>query len=305
MSSDPGASPEVPAPALPAVGLVPALRTLALAAAAGASLLALAFAGFLLLRGAATDPVRRAVAVVPGGLGPTGVLVVLLAILVAVLGVLSALRHAEMRLGEARRARYREWARQRQEAERAAAPRAAVAREGGVEAILVVDLVQSTELISQHGDEVFRDVLRRMEQTFIPIANTCGSRSVAGHGDGLLFCFDRAEHALEAVRGMYARIAEINRDLPAGAEAAFRASLHVGETVADARGSRAGLAVVKAVRLGSVMEHQYGRGGGRNTLVVSVEALSALTPAGVAATPLGEVQLRGLPGRHDVYEVQI
>jgi len=305
VSSDPGAPPGVPAPGLRGVGLVPALRGVALAAAVGASLLALALAGFLLLRGLAAGPVPRAVAAVPGGLGPTGTLVLLLAVLLAAMGVLSALRRAEARLGEARRARYREWARQRLEAERAAAPRVDPALEGRVEAILLVDLIQSTELITEHGDEVFRDVLRRVERTFIPVAKACGSRSVTGHGDGLLFCFERAEEALEAVRGMYARLEEINRDLPPGAEAGFRASLHVGETVADARGSRAGLAVVKAVRLGSVMELHYGRGGGRNSLVASAEAWPALAAVGATATPLGAMELRGLPGRHEVYEVRI
>ncbi|MBI2467519.1 MAG: hypothetical protein HYV62_06845 [Candidatus Rokubacteria bacterium] len=306
MSSDPGAPPGGPAPAPPAVGLVPALRGVALAAAVGASLLALALAGFLLLRGVADGPVPRAIAVVPGGLGPTGTLVLLLAVLLAVMGVLSALRRAEARLGEARRARYREWARQRLEAERAAAaPPVEPALEGRVEAILLVDLIQSTELITEHGDEVFRDVLRRVERTFIPVAKACGSRSVTGHGDGLLFCFERAEQALEAVRGMYARLEEINRDLPPGAAAGFRASLHVGETVADARGSRAGLAVVKAVRLGSVMELHYGRGGGRNSLVASAEAWPALAAVGATAAPLGAMELRGLPGRHEVYEVRL
>lgn len=308
MTSDSDASPDAPSSPLTPVVALPALRGIILAGAVVVSLVALVVVGAVLVRGAATGPVSRAVTSVPGGLGPTGALVLLLAVLLATMGVLSALRHAEERVGQARRARYTEWARQRQAAERAEptpAARTEPARAGGVEAILVVDLVQSTELIAQHGDEFFRDLLRRVETTFIPVARASGTRCVDGHGDAFLFCFERVEQALEALRGMYARLPEVNRDAPAGVEVAFRASLHVGETVADARGSRAGLAVVKAVRLGSVMEILHGRGAGRNSLVVSAEALPALAAVGVATAPLGEVELRGLPGTHAVYAVQL
>ncbi len=174
-----------------------------------------------------------------------------------------------------------------------------------VEAILIVDLVQSTELLVSHGDQVFRELLRRVQALFIPIARRWGSRAVDGHGDGLLFCFDRAEPAYEAVRAMFARIPQLAAGLPPGAEPAFRASLHVGATFVDAHGQRSGVAVLRAIRLGGVMETLYGRGGGRNTLVVSAEALPALQAMGVSARLLGEFELRGFPGTYPVYQVDL
>jgi class 3 adenylate cyclase len=53
------------------------------------------------------------------------------------------------------------------------------------------------------------------------------------------------------------------------------------------------------------METLFGRGGGRNSVVVSEEAHEALQAAGVRLTPLGPVPLRGFPGTHQVYQVEL
>ncbi len=240
----------------------------------------------------------------------TGVLLFLLGVLVGGIGILSALRLLDARAGLAglaRRARYIAQARERQEASRepARAAETDASPTRGVEAILLVDLIQSTELIAKHGDVLFRDLLRRIEAAFIPVARECGTLHVDGHGDGLLFCFERSEQALAALRGMYARVSAINRVMPPGVEVAFRGSLHVGETIIDRRRNRTGLAVLKTVRLGSAMESLHGRGAGRNSLVVSAEALPPLVAAGAAAIALGEVTLRGFPGTHAVYQVEV
>jgi class 3 adenylate cyclase len=226
------------------------------------------------------------------------------ALVIGVVG-LTRLRRWERRLREER---YRVWSRERQEADREraeAAARADAERAGAAEAILVVDLIQSTELISEHGDAFFRDLLRRIETAFIPVARQYGTRGVDGHGDGFLFCFERADQALAAIRDMFARLPGINQAMPPGVDIAFRATLHVGPTFMDARGNRTGLAVLKTVRLGGAMEMLHGRGAGRNSLVVSEEAKVALEAAGVPVKLLGHVALRGFPGTHPTYQVDV
>jgi class 3 adenylate cyclase len=236
----------------------------------------------------------------------TLVLLFLLGVLVGGIGILSAMRLFEARAGLARRARYLAQAKERVGARREPeVTRVDRATKREVEAILLVDLVQSTELIGKHGDVFFRDLLRRIETAFIPVAREAGSRFVDGHGDGLLFCFGEPARALAALREMYARIPAINRVMPAGVEAAFRASLHVGEIIVDKHGNRTGLAVLKTVRLASAMESLRGRGAGRNSLVASEEAVQALGAAGATVTALGEVALRGFPGTHTVYQVDV
>jgi class 3 adenylate cyclase len=231
------------------------------------------------------------------GVGPATELGVLLGMLIIGMATLAGLR------------RWEAWAREREEAlEQAreqARPRAEPTRGDVPEAVLVVDLIQSTELIRDQGDEFFRDMLRRIETAFIPVARAHGTRAVNGHGDGFLFCFERADQALEAVREMYTRLPVLNQGAASGAEVAFRASLHMGTTFPDTRGNRTGLAVLKTVRLGSVMETLHGRGAGRNCLVVSEEALAALGARGASAKLLGRVSLRGFPGTHAVYQLDV
>jgi class 3 adenylate cyclase len=239
------------------------------------------------------------------GVGPATELAILLGMLLTGVVTLAGLRRWEAQIGRARAARYKAWAREREEAREQARSRVEPSRGDIPEAVLVLDLIQSTELIREQGDEFFRDLLRRIETAFIPVARAHGTRAVDGHGDGFLFCFERADQALEAVRGMYARLPTLNQASPPGGEVAFRASLHVGTTFGDTRGNRTGLAVLKAVRLGSVMETLHGRGAGRNSLVVSEEALAALGPTGESAKLLGKVALRGFPGPHAVYQLEV
>ncbi|HEV8310099.1 MAG TPA: adenylate/guanylate cyclase domain-containing protein [Methylomirabilota bacterium] len=305
MAGPSDASQEHSAPRLPPTVLVVVIRWVAVLATVLLSLGGLVWVALRLFpdwlpAGAWTHPYT--------GVGLVVELIILLGALLAGMVVLAGLRRWEARIARAREARYKAWARERQEAQReqaAAAARVEAERIGGTEAVLVLDLIQSTELIRERGDEFFRDLLRRIETAFIPVAREYGTRCVDGHGDGFLFCFERVDQALEAVQGMYARLPGVNQLMPPGVEVAFRASLHVGPTFTDTRGNRTGLAVLKTVRLGAVMESLYGRGAGRNSLVISHDALSALGPKGASAKLLGNVALRGFPGTHPVYQIEV
>jgi len=294
--------PERPGPSVPGFGLFSLVRGLTLITLLLVCLVGLGWVFVRLLP--ESIPVGNRVAL-RTPIGPVGELVILLAVLVAGMASLGVLRRWEMQIGRARAERYRAWARERDEAREQARARTEAERGEQLDAVLVLDLVQSTELIRDRGDEFFRDLLRRIETAFIPVARQHGTHAVDGHGDGFLFCFGRADQALEAVREMYARLPALNGALPAGVDVAFRASLHVGPTFTDTRGNRTGLAVLKTVRQGSVMEMLYGRGAGRNSLVISEEARAALGPAGESARLLGHVALRGFPGTHAVYQVEV
>jgi class 3 adenylate cyclase len=314
-----GQNPEAPGaelsvPRLPGLGLFPVIRWLTVLATVLVSLAGLAWAALWLapwLLGSGWAAPRLAPWLPdPGSGSPTGPgavreLVILGGAVLVGMVLVIGVRRLETR---ARARRYRAWLRERDEAQREqaqATARAEAERPDAPETVLVVDLIQSTELIRERGDAFFRDLLRRIETAFIPVARSHGSRAVDGHGDGFLFCFERAEQALEAVRAMYARLPAINGAMPSGVEIAFRASLHLGPTFADTRGNRTGLAVLKTVRLSSVMESLRGRGAGRNSLVISEEALAALGPAAGPAKLLGNLPLRGFPGTHAVYQLDV
>jgi len=297
----PGAAADVPPVRVPLLVLCAVLRWLAAIGVILMSLLALGWVAAHLAPGWMPAQRLKGIQI----LDRVTDLILILGALVGGMGVLTGVRRWER---QAREARYKARARVRHEVDRERAEtqaRTEAERPSGAEAILVLDLIQSTELIREQGDEFFRDLLRRLETAFIPIARQHRTRGVDGHGDGFLFCFDRADQALEALREMYGRLPALNEALPPGADVAFRATLHVGPTFTDTRGNRSGLTVLKTVRLGSVMETLQGRGAGRNSLVISEEARDALQAAGISATLLGHVALRGFPGTHPVYQTDI
>ncbi len=302
MAQTPEVSTDAPGPRIPGFGLFSLVRGLTLITILLVCFVGLVWVGLRLLpdwaQAGSRLPLRTRI-------GPVAELAILLGVLLAGMATLVWLRRWESQISRARVQRYRAQAREREEAREQARPRAETERGERPDAVLVLDLVQSTELIREQGDEFFRDLLRRIETAFIPVAREHGTRAVDGHGDGFLFCFEQTAQALEAVRGMYARLPAINQAMPPGVEVAFRASLHVGPSFADTRGNRTGLAVLKAVRLGSVMEMLYGRGAGRNSLIISEEALAALGPMAESAKLLGSVALRGFPGTHAVYQLEV
>ena len=302
MAQSPGASADIPGPRVPGFGPLTLVRGLTLITLALVCLTGLVWVVVRLVPH--WMPVGGRLA--PGtGIGTVAELAILLCLLLGGMATLAGLRRWESQIGRLRAERYKAWAREREEAREQARGQVEADRVDIPETVLVVDLVQSTELIREQGDEFFRDLLRRIETAFIPVARAHGTRAVDGHGDGFLFCFERVEQALEAVRAMYARLPAINQAMPPGVEVAFRASLHIGPTFSDTRGNRTGLAVLKAVRLGSAMEMLHGRGAGRNSLVVSEEVLATLGPEGESAKLLGNIPLRGFPGTHPVYQIEI
>jgi class 3 adenylate cyclase len=301
VAQSPGATADAPSSHAPFLALLAVLRWLSVISTAVLSLLGLGWVG---LRLAPWWPPAQRLAALQAG-GSLADLVAILGTLLIAVAVLTGVRRWERHV---RATRYKARARERQEADRekvAARARADAERPTAPEAILVLDLIQSTELIREQGDEFFRDLLRRIETAFIPIARRHHTRGVDGHGDGFLFCFERADQALEALREMYGRLPMLNQAMPSGVEVAFRATLHVGPTFTDTRGNRTGLAVLKTVRLGGVMEMLQGRGAGRNSLVISEEAQAALEAAGISAKLLGSVTLRGFPDTHPVYQIDV
>jgi class 3 adenylate cyclase len=195
----------------------------------------------------------------------------------------------------------------------ASAPPAAVTHSYRSEAILVIDLVKSSDLVSRFGNSFFFSVKQRLEQLVTPIATRHGVSYSQGTGDGFLFCFPSTVNAVKAVREMIQAVPALNQGLPHDAEAALRAAVNFGEVIAERR-DRTGTAVHKTFRLqgmgpGTVIEAEGGVSPDaipqKNCVFISEEALG-----GMAKLPdfsqrfLGLAELKGLPGLHRVYQLE-
>ena len=183
------------------------------------------------------------------------------------------------------------------------------------EALVVIDLVKSTDLVSRFGNSFFFTLKQRMEQVVMPIAIHHAVSYSENTGDGFLFCFPTIPHAVGAVKDIFRALPLLNQDLPEGAEAALRAAVNFGEViVARSGGNRTGGAVHKTFRLQGVGPANVTEADGgvrrdevpsKNCAFISEEAV-----AGVAKLPdyrcrfLGLAELKGMPGLHRVYQLE-
>jgi class 3 adenylate cyclase len=183
------------------------------------------------------------------------------------------------------------------------------------EALLVIDLVKSSDLVSRYGNSFFFSLKQRMEQLVMPIATRNSVSYSENTGDGFLFCFPSVTQAAGTVKEIFGALPEVNQDLPEGAEVALRGAVNFGEVIVGQNdGNRTGSAVHKTFRLqgvapASVFAAPGGVGSGevpeKNCVFISEEALS-----GVGKLPefqcrfLGLTELKGLPGLHRVYHLQ-
>lgn len=181
------------------------------------------------------------------------------------------------------------------------------------EAIAVIDLCHSTDLITRFGNTFLLTVKHRLEHHAGPIA----ARYNAGYsdftGDGYLIFFPSVPKALAALQELMERVPAMNTDLPEGAEVALRAALNFGEILVDRDTQRTGSAIHKTFRLEAVGAPNLieAKGGIRreefpekNYILVSEEAMTILEKVqGVQCRFLGHCEFKGFPGLHRVYKL--
>ena len=181
------------------------------------------------------------------------------------------------------------------------------------EAIVVIDLVNSTSIVTRFGNTFLLMLKHRLEHQVneISLRNSAGFSK--GTGDGFLLCFPSLGNSVIALREIFEALPTMNADLPDGAEIALRGALNFGEVIADRDGDRTGGAIHKTFRLqglpaASLIESEGGIKQAefpeKNYILVSEEAISGLTKIqGLQSRFLGLCELKGFPGLHRVYQI--
>ena len=153
-------------------------------------------------------------------------------------------------------------------------------------AVLFTDLVGSTERAAALGDEEWKSVLDRHDTVVRTIVGRRGGSVIKSTGDGVLALLPSAGSSVRAAT-------EIQRDLSAeGLD--VRIGIHVGDI--DRRGDDvSGLAVNIASR---VMAN-----GAAGDIVVTAAVVAAVAGQAVAFEPLGNHELKGVPGAWELFRV--
>lgn len=178
------------------------------------------------------------------------------------------------------------------------------------EAVLAVDLVDSTRLATHYGEAVALRARNALDERMRRV--TEGARSfLETTGDGCLATFPAVTPALEAAVALVRGLHEQPDDLGSGARLEVRVGVTYGEILLDARGVRHGAAINKAFRLLSVAPEDLAELKGatqpaalpaRTRILVDEDAAQELGhTAGLRF--VGFAQLKGFTGLHRLYEV--
>lgn len=180
------------------------------------------------------------------------------------------------------------------------------------EAIVVLDICNSSALASQFGDEQAMLVKRELRRHYLPVVRRWGAQFVKNTGDGYLVTFTQARDALGASVETLQHLREYNTTAPPNAQLRLRFGLNHGETMVDADGDRHGNAVNIAFRVEGVREENRpeARPGApvlrpEDRIYLTEGMYAELSPTVQAlCRPLGQFVLKGIVEPHVLYEVQ-
>jgi DNA-binding NarL/FixJ family response regulator/class 3 adenylate cyclase len=167
----------------------------------------------------------------------------------------------------------------------------------GTVTFVFTDLVGSTELVKQLGDEGYAAILAIHRRIVREAFDGYGGREMDTQGDAFFFAFPRARDAV--VAAATAQRAHGRQDWPRAATVRTRMGIHTGEPALGPDGYT-GLDVVRAARIAAA-----GTGG----QVLMSDATRAIIdddlPAGTSLRSLGVVALKGIDRPEPIHELLI
>ena len=165
----------------------------------------------------------------------------------------------------------------------------------GTLTVLFTDLVDSTQLNQQYGDEVANSVRREVEQLALASVDRNRGHVVKGLGDGLMVAFQSARRAVACAQEIQRALAG-RRTAPDGPHPTMRIGLHTGEVISE-DGDLHGETVIIAKRIEGVAP-----AGG---ILASETVHGVLGTARSELVDRGEFELKGIDVPWRLYEVPI
>lgn len=153
--------------------------------------------------------------------------------------------------------------------------------------VMFTDIVDSTRLAAQLGDARWLDTLDRHNRLSRQYIQRYHGKEINTTGDGFLATFDGPTRAVTCAAHLHAAMPD------AGVE--IRVGLHTGEIEVDTSGDIGGLAVHIASRVADATTEPG--------VVVSGTVKDLVTGSGIEFTPLGEFDLKGIPGTWNLHQL--
>jgi class 3 adenylate cyclase len=179
------------------------------------------------------------------------------------------------------------------------------------EAVLVVDLVQSTHLATHYGDGVAMKARTILKDRTLAIAGEHGLVFAENTGDGYFMTFESVAGAIHTAFALLADLKAHPADLGPAPPLAVRIGITYGEILLDARGLRHGAVINKAFRLEGLSREAFVQIEGhgetaaipeRDRVFLGEDAAEEAHARGFSLTPVGVCTLKGFSGLHRVYQ---
>lgn len=176
------------------------------------------------------------------------------------------------------------------------------------EAVLAIDLVNSTSLASLHGDAIAMRARNFLEQRSLEAGRAFGVSFVESTGDGCMMTFPSVNSALQAATTLLRQIRGHPPDLSPAPAPEVRAAITYGEILLDSRGGRHAAAISKAFRLMAVTRDAFVAVEGevrledipdRNRIFIDEDAAAGFSKDSMRQ--VGVCRLKGFNGFHRVF----
>jgi len=125
------------------------------------------------------------------------------------------------------------------------------------EAVLVVDLVQSTYLATHYGDGLAMKARTVLRDRTLAVAKERELVFAESTGDGYFMTFGSVASAVRTALALLAELSERPPDLTPAPPLSVRAGIAYGEILLDAQGSRHGAVINKAFRLEALQREAF------------------------------------------------
>ena len=182
------------------------------------------------------------------------------------------------------------------------------------EAILVVDLCNSTDIANKYGDQFALDLTKTFTDIVLPIVKRERFQFRKSTGDGFLLTFSKVENAVRTAFDILAETAKHNKQADEAHTIKLRFAINFGETRIDAKSDRLGVATNMTFRVEGVKSADLipVEGGitDKSTMplvnrvfVTETAVDEALKVEGITSRLLGLFELKGITGLHKVFEL--
>lgn len=161
----------------------------------------------------------------------------------------------------------------------------------GVASVMFTDIANSTQMATALGDQAWTDLMRRHLDMTREVIDAHEGRVVKSLGDGTMAIFAVTRNALCAAKALQSRCAG-----PDGPGAGLRIGIHTGDVI-QTEDDFFGTVVNKAARVMDAADPG-------EICISDATRLLVRDDSGLHVTRCRQLELKGLPGLHDVHRLE-